>query len=81
MKTRLLIIPVIVVAVSLSLLAIDQYVIALQDEEIKKSDWVQNCTLPESHHVISAIGIYNHTHNFDLRTCTWITTDRGTPGF
>lgn len=64
-----------------SLLVADQYYISLQDEELKKSDWVQNCVPPESYQVVPSIGLYNHTHSFDLLTCTWNTTERGVPGF
>ena len=81
MKSKLLMIPGILIAILISLLASDQYSIVYQDQEIKKSDWVQNCTTAEPNQVIPLIGIYNHTHNFDLITCTWIPTEHGTPGF
>ena len=49
--------------------------------ELKKSDWVQNCVPLEFHQVVPSIGLYNHTHSFDLQTCIWNPTEHGTPGF
>lgn len=83
MKTRILIlIPiVIIIAILVFLLTSDQYYLSLQDQEIKKSDWVKNCVPPESHQAVPSIGLYNHTHSFDLLTCTWHSTEHGAPGF
>ena len=69
MKTRISIIAGIIVAILVSLLTVDQYYLSLQDQEIKKSDWVQNCVPPVSNQVVPSIGLYNHTHSFDLMTC------------
>ena len=78
MKLKLLI---ITTTILVSLLATDQYYLSLQDQEIKKSDLVQNCIPSESNQIIPSIGLYNHTHSFDLLTCTWNPTEHGTPGF
>ena len=66
---------------TISLLASDQYYLSYQDKELKKSHWVQNCTSDEPDRIVPAIGLFNHTHSFDLRTCTWHPTEYGTPGF
>ena len=63
------------------MLASDQYYLSLQDKELKNSHWVQNCVSDEPDRIVPAIGLFNHTHSFDLRTCTWHPTERGTPGF
>jgi len=81
MKRRLLIILVIVVATLVSLLASDQYYLSFQDKELKKSDWVQNCIPVGSDGIVPSIGLYNHTHSFDLQTCSWKPTGHGAPGF
>ncbi|KAF6246367.1 hypothetical protein C6990_09580 [Nitrosopumilus sp. b3] len=78
---KILIIVGIIVVILASLLASDQYYLSYQDQEIKKSDWVQNCVPPKEHQVVPSIGLYNHTHSFDLLTCTWHPTEHGTPGF
>jgi hypothetical protein len=81
MKTRLLIISGVIGIIAISLLVSDQYYLSLQDREIKNSDWVKNCVPPKDHQVVPSIGLYNHTHSFDLLTCTWHPTEHGTPGF
>ena len=81
MKTRLLLISVIVAAISVSLLASDQYYLSWQDKKLKESDWIQNCVPVGSDGIIPAIGLFNHTHSFDLQTCSWGSTEDGTPGF
>ena len=78
---KILITLVIVTAILVSLLASDQYYLSLQDKELKKSDWVQNCIPVGSDGIVPAIGLFNHTHSFDLQTCSWKPTEHGTPGF
>jgi len=81
MKTRLLIIIGIITTILVSLLVADQYYLSLQDKELKKSDWVQNC-IPVGPNVgVPSIGLFNHTHSFDLQTCSWNPTEHGAPGF
>lgn len=80
MKNRYKILIVIAIT-TISLLASDQYYLSFQDKELKKSHWVQNCTSDEPDRMVPAIGLFNHTHSFDLRTCTWHPTEHGTPGF
>ena len=80
MKTRYKILIVTAITIT-SLLASDQYYLSFQDKELKKSDWVQNCLPVEDNQIVPSIGLYNHTHSFDLRTCTWYPTERGAPGF
>ena len=81
MITRLLIIIGIITAIPLSLLAADQYYLSFQDKELKKSDWVQNCIPVGSDGIVPSIGLFNHTHSFDLQTCSWEPTEHGAPGF
>ncbi|PIW35965.1 MAG: hypothetical protein COW26_01615, partial [Nitrosopumilales archaeon CG15_BIG_FIL_POST_REV_8_21_14_020_33_23] len=81
MKTRFLIIIGIIITILASLLASDQYYLSLQDKELKKSDWIQNCVPVGTDGIVPAIGLFNHTHSFDLRTCNWSTTEHGTPEF
>ena len=81
MKSKLLIIPGIIATIVVSLLVTDQYFLSLQDKELKKSEWVQNCVPAQPNRAVPAIGLFNHTHSFDLRTCTWNTTEHGVPGF
>ena len=81
MKTGLLVIVGIITAIIVSLLVSDQYYLSLQDQEIKKIDWVQNCTPVGPEGIVPSIGLYNHTHSFDLRTCNWNPTEHGRPGF
>lgn len=81
MKTRLLIILGIIALIGVSLLVADQYYFSLQDKELKKSEWIQNCVPAPPNRAVPAIGLFNHTHSFDLLTCTWNTTERGVPGF
>ena len=64
-----------------SLLAADQYYLSFQDKELKKSDWVQNCVPAGPDVIIPSIGLYNHTHSFDLQTCSWDPIEHGSPGF
>ena len=78
---KILIVLAIVAAAAISLLAADQYYLSLQDRELKKSDWVQDCVPVESDAIIPSIGLFNHTHSFDLKTCTWSPVKHGTPGF
>ena len=80
MKNRYKVMIVIVIT-TISLLASDQYYLSFQDKELKKSNWVQNCTTAEDYQVVPSIGLYNHTHSFDLRTCIWHATEHGTSGF
>ena len=81
MKIRLLIIMGIITMIMTSLLVADQYYLSWQDKELKKSDWVQNCIHIGTDSVVPSIGLYNHTHSFDLQTCSWNPTEHGTPGF
>lgn len=81
MKTRLLIIIGIITAVIVSLLAADQYYLSWQDKELKKSDWVQDCIPVGPTGAVPLIGLVNHTHAFDLQTCSWSPTEHGKPGF
>ena len=80
MKNRYKILVVVAITIT-SLLASDQYYLSFQDKELKKSDWVQNCLPVEDNQIVPSIGLYNHTHSFDLRTCTWHHTEHGAPGF
>ena len=80
MKNRYKILIVVAITIT-SLLISDQYYLSSQDKELKKSHWVQNCTSDEPDRIVPAIGLFNHTHSFDLRTCTWHPTEHGTPGF
>jgi len=80
MKTKCKILILIAISVS-SLLAADQYYLSFQDKELKKSDLVQNCVPVGPDGIIPVIGLYNHTHSFDLRTCAWHTTEYGAPSF
>ena len=80
MKSRYKIIIGFVIVI-LSLLVSDQYYLSLQDKELKKSNWVRNCVPVGSDAVVPSIGLFNHTHSFDLRTCDWNPTENGTPGF
>jgi len=77
MKTRLLVILVIVSAIPLFLLVSDQYYLSFQDKELKKSDWVQNCVPVGTGGIVPPIGLFNHTHSFDLQTCSWNPTEHG----
>ncbi|MCH9657773.1 hypothetical protein K0U27_03590 [archaeon] len=72
---------IVIGVVVVSLLASDQYYLSFQNQELKKSDWVQNCIPAEGYQAVPSIGLYNHTHSFDLRTCSWNPTEHGTPGF
>lgn len=81
MKSRVLIIIGIIAMIVVSLLVADQYYLPLQDKELKKSDWVQNCVPAGPNQAVPAIGLFNHTHSFDLRTCSWNPTEHGKPGF
>ena len=80
MKNRYKILIVIAITIT-SLLVSDQYYLSFQDKELKKSHWVQNCTFDKPDRIVPAIGLFNHTHSFDLRTCTWHPTEHGMPGF
>lgn len=80
MKTIYKILIAIAITVT-SLLASDQYYLSFQDNELKKSKWVQNCVPVEDYQIVPSIGLHNHTHSFDLLTCTWNPTEHGTPGF
>ena len=77
---KILIVLEIVAAAAISLPAADQHYLSLQDRELKKSDWVQYCVPVESDAIIPSIGLFNHTHSFDLKTCTWSPVERGTTG-
>ncbi len=72
---------IVITIIAFSLLVSDQYYLSYQDKELKKSDWVQNCLPAEDYQVVPSIGLYNHTHSFDLLTCTWHPTEHGVPGF
>ena len=80
MKTMSKILILIAILVP-SLLAADQYYLSLQDQELKKSDWVQNCVPVGPDAIVPSIGLYNHTHSFDLQTCSWNPAEHGKPGF
>ena len=79
MKTIILLF--IISSVLVTLVTLDQYVIAIQDTELKQSHWIQECKPAGPNQGVPAIGLYNNTHGFDLLTCTWYLTDNGTPGF
>lgn len=81
MKTRLLIVLGTIVIILTSSLVANQYYLSLQDKELKQSDWVQNCVPGGPDKAVPLIGLFNHTHSFDLSTCTWNLTENGTPGF
>lgn len=70
----------VIASLLVTLVVLDEYFIAVQDREIKESDLVQNCKPPGPDQVVPLIGIYNNTHGFDLLTCTWYSSDNGTPG-
>ena len=77
---KILIILAISVAIPASLLAADQYHMSWQDKKMKEFDWIQNCVPAGPGVIIPSIGLFNHTHSFDLKTCTWSPTEHGTPG-
>ena len=77
---KILIILAISVAIPASLLAADQYHMSWQDKKMKEFDWIQNCVPAGPGVIIPSIGLLNHTHSFDLKTCTWSPTEHGTPG-
>ncbi len=77
---KILTILAISVAIPASLLAADQYYLSWQDKKMKEFDWIQNCVPAGPGVIIPSIGLFNHTHSFDLKTCTWSPTEHGTPG-
>ena len=62
------------------LVTLDQHFIAVQDKEIKEFPFVKDCQPFGHNEYLPSIGIYNNTHGFDLRTCTWYLSDDGAPG-
>ena len=62
------------------LVTLDQHFIAVQDKEIKEFPFVKDCQPFGPNDGVPLIGIYNNTHGFDLRDCTWYLSDDGTPG-
>jgi len=70
----------VIASLLVTLVTLDQYFIAVQDGEIKESPFVKDCQPAKLGDATLLIGIYNNTHGFDLRTCTWYPTDDGTPG-
>ena len=77
---KILTILAISVAIPASLLAADQYHVSWQDKKMKEFDWIQNCVPAGPGVIIPSIGLFNHIHSFDLKTCTWSPTEHGTPG-
>ena len=77
---KILTILAISVAIPASLLAADQYHVSWQDKKMKELDWIQDCVPAGPGVIIPSIGLFNHTHSFDLKTCTWSPTEHGTPG-
>lgn len=70
----------VIASLLVTLVVFDQYFIAVQDRELKESNWVQDCKPPGPNEVVPSIGLYNNTHGFDLLTCTWYPSENGTPG-
>ena len=79
-RNKNLIILAAVVVIVISLLAADQYYLSLQDKNLKESNFVQNCVPAGPDRIAPSIGLFNHTHSFDLLTCTWSPVEHGTPG-
>lgn len=77
MKKIILIFLILFCIILIGPIIIDQYMIIEQDKSIKNSDWVQDCIPVKPGELVKWPGIYNHTHGFDLRTCTWFDSDKG----
>lgn len=70
----------VIASLLVTLVTLDQYFIIEQDKDVKKSELVKNCKPAEHNEYLPSIGIFNNTHSFDLRTCTWYPSENGTPG-
>lgn len=70
----------IIASLLVTLVTLDQHFVIEQDKDVKKSELVKNCKPAGHNEYLPSIGIYNNTHGFDLRTCTWSPTDDGRPG-
>jgi len=70
----------VIASLLVTIVTLDQYFIIEQDREIKEFPFVKDCQPVGVNGGVPLIGIYNNTHGFDLRTCTWYLSDDGTPG-
>jgi len=70
----------VIASLLVTIVTLDQYFIIEQDKDVKKSELVKNCKPAGHNEYLPSIGIFNSTHGFDLRTCTWYLSDDGTPG-
>ncbi len=70
----------VIASLLVTLVVFDQYFIIEQDKDVKKSELIKNCKPAGHNEYLPSIGIFNNTHGFDLRTCTWHLSDDGAPG-
>lgn len=81
MKIKYIVIILVLVGIIPTPFGIDMYFISEGDKKIKESTWVKDCEPKESDGIIPLVDIYNHTHTFDLETCTWHPSDKDRSGF
>lgn len=47
-----------------------------QNNDVHNRSFVKNCIPGGPDKIVPAIGIYNSTHTFDLRFCTWVPIEK-----